>query len=98
MKKAGGSERKRAKLMSSVSKRDFIDVLRNMEGAKGGKNPAGKATKSKQVGFICEENNTYKVPSQYNDSFNVPALHKPVTQMAGILGSFETSGRGTSSS
>lgn len=55
VKKAGGSERKRAKLMSSVSKRDFIDVLRNMEGAKGAKNPAGKATTSKQVGFICEK-------------------------------------------
>lgn len=55
VKKAGSSERKRAKLMSSVSKRDFIDVLRNMEGAKGGKNPAGKATKSKQVGFVCEK-------------------------------------------
>lgn len=55
VKRAGGSERKRAKLMSSVSKRDFIDVLRNMEGAKGGKNPAGKATKSKQVSFTCEK-------------------------------------------
>lgn len=55
MKKVGGSERKRAKLMSSVSKRDFIDVLRNVDGAKGGKNPAGKGTKSKQVSFICEE-------------------------------------------
>lgn len=54
VKKAGSSERKRAKLMSSVSKRDFIDVLRNMEGAKGGKNPAGKATK-KQVSFTCEK-------------------------------------------
>ncbi|NWR52330.1 RRP15 protein, partial [Regulus satrapa] len=55
VKKVGGSERKRAKLMSSVSKRDFIDVLRNMEGAKGGKNPAGKATKSKQGEVKSEE-------------------------------------------
>ncbi|XP_066172308.1 RRP15-like protein [Sylvia atricapilla] len=55
VKKAGGSERKRVKLMSSVSKRDFIDVLRNMEGAKGGKNPAGKATKSKQGEVKSEE-------------------------------------------
>lgn len=67
VKKAGSSERKRAKLMSSVSKRDFIDVLRNMEGAKGGKNPAGKATKN-QVSFTCEEKNAYKVPSQCNES------------------------------
>lgn len=55
VKKAGSSERKRAKLMSSVSKRDFINVLRNMEGAKEGKNPAGKATKSKQGEVKSEE-------------------------------------------
>ncbi|NXX45873.1 RRP15 protein, partial [Tricholaema leucomelas] len=52
VKKAGSSIRQRAKLMSSVSKKDFINVLRNMEDAKGSKNPAGKATKkSKQVGL-----------------------------------------------
>lgn len=55
MKKAGSSDRQRAKLLSSVSKKDFISVLRNMEGAKGRKNPAGKATKSKQVGFGWEK-------------------------------------------
>ncbi|NXL13781.1 RRP15 protein, partial [Setophaga kirtlandii] len=55
VKKAGGSERKRAKLMSSVSKRDFIDVLRNMEGTKGAKNPAGKATISKEGEVKSEE-------------------------------------------
>lgn len=55
VKKAGSSDRQRAKLLSSVSKKDFISVLRNMEGAKGSKNSAGKATKSKQVGFIWEE-------------------------------------------
>ncbi|NWH39651.1 RRP15 protein, partial [Chloropsis hardwickii] len=55
VKKAGSSEKRRAKLMSSVSKRDFIDVLRNVEGAKGGKNPTGKATKSKQGEVKSEE-------------------------------------------
>nr|XP_030124999.3 RRP15-like protein [Taeniopygia guttata] len=55
VKKAGSSEWKRAKLISSVSKRDFIDVLRNMDGAKGAKNPAGKATKSKQGEVKSEE-------------------------------------------
>uniref|UniRef100_A0A8B9Q3Y2 RRP15-like protein n=1 Tax=Apteryx owenii TaxID=8824 RepID=A0A8B9Q3Y2_APTOW len=49
VKKAGRSDRQRAKLMSSVSKKDFINVLRSMEGAKGNQNPSGKATKSKQV-------------------------------------------------
>ncbi|XP_077568075.1 RRP15-like protein [Stigmatopora nigra] len=31
-KEAGGSERKKAKILSSVSKKDFIDVLRKTEG------------------------------------------------------------------
>ncbi|XP_014806783.1 PREDICTED: RRP15-like protein [Calidris pugnax] len=55
VKRGGSSERQRAKLLSSVSKKDFIDVLRNMEGAKGKKNPAGKATKSKQGEVKSEE-------------------------------------------
>lgn len=32
VKEAGSSERKKAKLLSSVSKKDFIDVLRKTEG------------------------------------------------------------------
>ncbi|XP_077453921.1 RRP15-like protein [Stigmatopora argus] len=32
VKEAGGSERKKAKILSSVSKKDFIDVLRKTEG------------------------------------------------------------------
>uniref|UniRef100_A0A3B5AU39 RRP15-like protein n=1 Tax=Stegastes partitus TaxID=144197 RepID=A0A3B5AU39_9TELE len=32
VKEAGGSERKKAKVLSSVSKKDFIDVLRRAEG------------------------------------------------------------------
>ncbi|NWI84565.1 RRP15 protein, partial [Pitta sordida] len=55
MKKAGSSDRQRAKLLSSVSKKDFISVLRNMEGAKGSKSPAGKATKSNQGEVKPEE-------------------------------------------
>ncbi|NWU88621.1 RRP15 protein, partial [Upupa epops] len=55
VKKAGSSDRQRAKLLSSVSKKDFINVLRNMESAKGGKNPVGKVTKSKQGEVKSEE-------------------------------------------
>ncbi|NXU50154.1 RRP15 protein, partial [Turnix velox] len=55
VKSGGTSERKRAKLMSSVSKKDFINVLRNTEGAKGGRNSAGKASKSKQGEVKSEE-------------------------------------------
>uniref|UniRef100_UPI0037E7DA88 RRP15-like protein n=1 Tax=Semicossyphus pulcher TaxID=241346 RepID=UPI0037E7DA88 len=36
VKEVGGSERKKAKLLSSVSKKDFIDVLRRSEGGAGG--------------------------------------------------------------
>lgn len=32
VKEVGGSERKKAKLLSSVSKKDFIDVLRRSDG------------------------------------------------------------------
>ncbi|KAK2815405.1 hypothetical protein Q5P01_025872 [Channa striata] len=35
VKEAGGSERKKAKILSSVSKKDFIDVLRRSEGGSG---------------------------------------------------------------
>ncbi|XP_023992777.1 RRP15-like protein [Salvelinus sp. IW2-2015] len=35
VKEAGGSERKKAKLLSSVSKKDFINVLRGTEGGSG---------------------------------------------------------------
>ncbi|NXI91468.1 RRP15 protein, partial [Psophia crepitans] len=55
VKKAGSSDRQRAKLLSSVSKKDFINVLRNMEGAKGNKNSAGKTTKRKQSEVKSEE-------------------------------------------
>lgn len=51
VKKGARSERQRAKLLSSVSKKDFINVLRSMEGAKGNHNSARKAAKSKQVGL-----------------------------------------------
>ncbi|KAM6994302.1 LOW QUALITY PROTEIN: RRP15-like protein, partial [Tautogolabrus adspersus] len=40
VKEVGGSERKKAKLLSSVSKKDFIDVLRGSEGNQTRKTPA----------------------------------------------------------
>ncbi|NXM71654.1 RRP15 protein, partial [Serilophus lunatus] len=61
IKKVGSSERRRAKLLSSVSKKDFIDVLRNMEGAKGGKSLAGKATKSRQDEVKSEERSEWNI-------------------------------------
>ncbi|KAB0377211.1 hypothetical protein FD755_011655 [Muntiacus reevesi] len=49
VKEAGGSIRKRAKLISSVTKKDFISVLRGMDGNASEKTSAGKNSKAKQV-------------------------------------------------
>lgn len=51
VKEAGGSIRKRAKLISSVSKKDFISVLRGMDGS-ASENSAGKNLKAKQVRLL----------------------------------------------
>ncbi|XP_078261929.1 RRP15-like protein [Rhinoraja longicauda] len=55
IKEVGGSERKRAKLLSSVSKKDFIDVLRgssqNMQRISAGRTPKSE----KQVVVKSEE-------------------------------------------
>lgn len=74
VKKGGSSDRQRAKLLSSVSKKDFINVLRNMEGAKGSKNSAGKATKSKQVSFVWEKKHIH-------DTFLVSVQHCPLMSL-----------------
>lgn len=55
VKEAGGSIRKRAKLISSVSKKDFISVLRGMDGSASEKNSAGKNSKAKQTEAKSEE-------------------------------------------
>ncbi|KAK9412504.1 RRP15-like [Crotalus adamanteus] len=55
IKKAGSSERKRAKLISSVSKRDFINVLRGMDGKEMEQNPARKSSNSSQEKSKSEE-------------------------------------------
>ena len=52
VKEAGGSIRKRAKLISSVSKKDFISVLRGMDGNASEKTSAGKNSKAKQVSLL----------------------------------------------
>ncbi|XP_028344141.1 RRP15-like protein isoform X3 [Physeter macrocephalus] len=48
VKEAGGSIRKRAKLISTVSKKDFISVLRGMDGSTNEKSLTGKNSKAKQ--------------------------------------------------
>ncbi|XP_017525577.3 RRP15-like protein isoform X1 [Manis javanica] len=49
VKEAGGSIRKRAKLVSTVSKKDFISVLRGMDGSTNEKSSTGKNSKAKQT-------------------------------------------------
>uniref|UniRef100_A0A3P8S4P9 RRP15-like protein n=1 Tax=Amphiprion percula TaxID=161767 RepID=A0A3P8S4P9_AMPPE len=59
VKEAGGSERKKAKVLSSVSKKDFIDVLRRSEG--GGRssdrtqNQAAAAAEEKPAWSVLRE-------------------------------------------
>ncbi|XP_007471920.1 PREDICTED: RRP15-like protein isoform X1 [Lipotes vexillifer] len=55
VKEAGGSIRKRAKLISTVSKKDFISVLRGMDGSTNEKSLTGKNSKAKQTEAKSEE-------------------------------------------
>ncbi|XP_020664123.3 RRP15-like protein [Pogona vitticeps] len=61
VKEAGSSERKRAKLISSVSKRDFIDVLRGMEGTETERNIARKSLKSNQAESKSEDEPAWSI-------------------------------------
>nr|XP_019598469.1 PREDICTED: RRP15-like protein [Rhinolophus sinicus] len=49
VKEAGGSIRKRAKLISAVSKKDFISVLRGMDGSTNATSSTGKNSKARQT-------------------------------------------------
>ncbi|XP_006094375.1 RRP15-like protein [Myotis lucifugus] len=49
VKEAGSSIRKRAKLISTVSKKDFISVLRGMDGSAGEKGSTGRSSQAKQT-------------------------------------------------
>ncbi|XP_005335015.2 RRP15-like protein isoform X1 [Ictidomys tridecemlineatus] len=55
IKEAGGSIRKRTKLISSVSKKDFISVLRGMDGSTNEKSSSGKNSKAKQTEIKSED-------------------------------------------
>ncbi|XP_019372010.1 PREDICTED: RRP15-like protein [Gavialis gangeticus] len=61
VKEAGNSSRKRAKLMSSVSKKDFIDVLRGMEGTKTEQNIAKTTMKKKQGEVKSDEGPAWSI-------------------------------------
>ncbi|KAM4709150.1 RRP15-like protein [Discoglossus pictus] len=57
MKEVGGSERKRSKIMSSVSKKDFIDVLRGKES----KNEQNVAEKRKKLAGKSESSSEWSI-------------------------------------
>ncbi|KAJ7985669.1 hypothetical protein DPEC_G00354460 [Dallia pectoralis] len=57
VKEAGGSERKKAKLLSSVSKKDFINVLRGTDGVSGVTNRTDRQT----AGSKAEEKPSWSV-------------------------------------
>ncbi|KAF7254001.1 RRP15-like protein [Varanus komodoensis] len=61
VKEAGVSNRKRAKLISSVSKKDFINVLRGMEGTEVEQNSSRKSLKSTQVESKSEEGPAWSI-------------------------------------
>ncbi|XP_068426509.1 RRP15-like protein isoform X2 [Clinocottus analis] len=69
VKEIGGSERKKAKLLSSVSKKDFIDVLRKSEGGSG----ASSRTEETTVAAATEERPSWRVLS---DDFMMGATMK----------------------
>ncbi|XP_015266486.1 PREDICTED: RRP15-like protein [Gekko japonicus] len=72
-KEAGTSDRKRAKLISSVSKRDFINVLRGMEGTEVEQNTIRKSLKSKQGDAKSEEGPAWSI---LRDNFMMGASMK----------------------
>lgn len=53
LKEVGGSERKKAKILSSVSKRDFIDVLRRTEGVSSKEEKTKVSSTTSCVFFFC---------------------------------------------
>ncbi|KAG7235470.1 hypothetical protein INR49_002605 [Caranx melampygus] len=69
VKEVGGSERKKAKILSSVSKKDFIDVLRRTEGGGGG----GRSTKPEREEAAAEEKPAWSV---LRDDFMMGATMK----------------------
>ncbi|XP_006625833.1 RRP15-like protein [Lepisosteus oculatus] len=71
VKEAGGSERKRAKLLSSVSKKDFINVLRGTE--TGTSQTVSKLEKSKKSGIKTEDKPSWSI---LRDDFMMGAAMK----------------------
>ncbi|XP_008051056.1 RRP15-like protein [Carlito syrichta] len=61
VKEAGSSIRKRAKLISTVSKKDFISVLRGMDGSTNETSSTAKSPKTKRTEVKSEEGPDWKI-------------------------------------
>ncbi|XP_053439042.1 RRP15-like protein [Nycticebus coucang] len=61
VKEAGGSVRRRAKLVSAVSKKDFISVLRGMDGSTNETSSTRKSSKAKQTEGKSEEGPSWTI-------------------------------------
>ncbi|XP_043818527.1 RRP15-like protein [Dromiciops gliroides] len=73
MKEVGGSVRKRAKLMSTVTKKDFISVLRGVDESKDSRNPTGQNSKDKQDKGKSEQGSSWNI---LRDDFMMGATMK----------------------
>uniref|UniRef100_H3AJ23 RRP15-like protein n=1 Tax=Latimeria chalumnae TaxID=7897 RepID=H3AJ23_LATCH len=73
IREAGGSERKKNKLMTSVSKRDFISVLRGKEGRAPEQSMPGKTAKGKQATVKSEDGPAWNI---LRDDFMMGATMK----------------------
>ncbi|TFK09782.1 enoyl-CoA delta isomerase 2, mitochondrial [Platysternon megacephalum] len=72
VKEAGNSNRKRTKLMSSVSKKDFINMLRGSEGAKREQSTSGKTLKSKQKLLMKQNSPMLHHEGSYSSTLSMP--------------------------
>ncbi|XP_074078788.1 RRP15-like protein isoform X2 [Macrotis lagotis] len=73
MKEVGGSVRKRAKLMSTVTKKDFISVLRGVDESKDNRSPKGQNPKDTQTKGKSEQGSSWHI---LRDDFMMGATMK----------------------
>ncbi|XP_051854247.1 RRP15-like protein [Antechinus flavipes] len=73
LKEVGGSVRKRAKLMSTVTKKDFISVLRGVDESKDSRSSTGQNSKDKQAKGKSEQGSGWNI---LRDDFMMGATMK----------------------
>ncbi|XP_072503914.1 RRP15-like protein [Notamacropus eugenii] len=73
MKEVGGSVRKRAKLMSTVTKKDFISVLRGVDESKDSRSSTGQNPKDRQANGKSEQGSSWNI---LRDDFMMGATMK----------------------